>query len=96
MCWRGGVSHVCYSLPFLLQIATTINMIAYCQNSSYGEWSSECICPPHVPSPHSLSPPPHPSLSPDGLAAETHIQKYLQHTRYIDELLKFFEDEQYK
>ena len=43
----------------------------------------------------SLSPP-SPPLSPDGLAAETHIQKYLQHTRYIDELLKFFEDEQYK
>ena len=32
----------------------------------------------------------------DDLLPETHIQKYLQHTRYIDELLKFFEDEQYK
>lgn len=36
------------------------------------------------------------SLPKDELIAETHIQKYLQHTRYIDELLKFFEEEQYK
>ena len=32
----------------------------------------------------------------DDLSPEVHIQKYLRHTRYIDELLKFFEEEQYQ
>ena len=32
----------------------------------------------------------------DDLNPEVHIQKYLRHTRYIDELLKFFEEEQYQ
>jgi hypothetical protein len=49
------------------QMETVLNMIAYCQNSSY-----------------------------DDLSPEVHIQKYLRHTRYIDELLKFFEEEQYQ
>ena len=32
----------------------------------------------------------------DELIPETHIQKYLEHKRYIDELQKFFEEEQYQ
>ena len=68
-------------------MATIVNMIAYCQNSCYGELMDVCV------QSESLS---CLLFSTDDLAPELHIQKYLQHKRYIDELLKFFEEEQYK
>lgn len=66
-------------------------MIAYCQNSSYGElvflfaclYTMCCLL-------HCLS------VCLDDLVLEPHIHKYLTHIRYIDELQAFFMEENFK
>ena len=72
------------------QVECILNLIAYCQNSSYGRYYNKDIGEGgRIILFHSL-------CCLDSYVIEPHVKKYLTRLLYIDELQTFFEDENYK